>query len=119
MGRNNSSGKSRILAFFVAFVILFMVVFGVGVFVGKGLNKENFRTTRSFNEQPRASCGPVRGRSRRGGRAAGRKHRMSQLPDSLPVEDEAESPAEDAVIAKVNPTAPASTDTGACPDACA
>ena len=29
-----------------------------------------------------------------------------QLPESLPVEDEAESPAEDAVIAKVNPTPP-------------
>ncbi len=106
MGRNNSSGKSRILAFFVAFVILFMVVFGVGVFVGKGLNKENFRTTRSFNEQqPAPPAAPFEDEAAEVEEPPAESP-GEQLPESLPVEDEAESPAEDAVIAKVNPTPP-------------
>lgn len=106
MGRNNSSGKSRILAFFVAFVILFMVVFGVGVFVGKGLNKENFRTTRSFNEQrPAPPAAPFEDEAAEVEEPPVESPDES-LPDSLPVEDDAESPAEDAVIAKVNPTPP-------------
>ena len=106
MGRNNSSGKSRILAFFVAFVILFMVVFGVGVFVGKGLNKENFRTTRSFNEQqPAPPAAPFEDEVAEAPEPPVESPGES-LPESLPVEDEDESPAEDAVIAKVDPTPP-------------
>ena len=106
MGRNNSSGKSRILAFFVAFVILFMVVFGVGVFVGKGLNKENFRTTRSFNEQqPAPPAAPFEDEAAEAPEPPAESPGES-LPESLPVEDEVESPPEDAVIAKVDPTPP-------------
>jgi cell division protein FtsN len=108
MSRNNSSGKSRILAFFVAFVILFIVVFGVGVFVGKGLNKDNFQTTRSFNEPPppppaappgdefaEVEESPVE--------SPELPSEEEPLPESLAVEEET-PPVEDAVIAKAAPS---------------
>lgn len=106
MSRNNSSGKSRILAFFVAFVILFMVVFVAGVFVGKGLNKESFQTTRSFNEPP-----PAPPEAPFDDEVAEAPEPPSESPgepltESLPAEDEEEIPAEDAVIAKADPTPP-------------
>lgn len=111
MGRNNSSGKSRILAFFVAFVVLFMVVFGAGVFVGKGLNKESFRTTRSFNERPPAPpAAPFGDETAEAPEPPadlpGEPAREEPLPESLATEDEEETPAEDAVIAKAAPTPP-------------
>lgn len=106
MSRNNPSGKSRILAFFVAFVILFMVVFGIGVFVGKGLNKESFRTTRSFNEQPPAPPAAPFGDETAGVEEPPAESPGESLPEGLPVEDEEVAPAEDAVIAKADPTPP-------------
>ena len=106
MSRNNSSGKSRILAFFVAFVILFMVVFGVGVFVGKGLNKESFETTRSFNEQPPAPPEAPFDDEVAEAPEPPAESPGESLPESLPVEDEDETTVEDAVIAKADPTPP-------------
>ncbi len=108
MSRNNSSGKSRILAFFVAFVILFMVVFGVGVFVGKGLNKDNFQTTRSFNEPPPAppAAEPGDGFAEVEEAPAENREMPSEeepLPESLAVEEE-ETEVEEVVIAKATPT---------------
>lgn len=104
MSRNNTSGKSRILAFFVAFVILFMIVFGVGVFVGKGLNKDSFQTTRSFNEPP-----PPPPAAQPGDEFAeveefpAESSEEEPLPESLAVEEE-ETQVEEVVIAKATPS---------------
>ncbi|HML95141.1 MAG TPA: SPOR domain-containing protein [Thermodesulfobacteriota bacterium] len=106
MSRNNSSGKSRILAFFVAFVILFMVVFGVGVFVGKGLNKESFQTTRSFNEQPPAPPAAPFDDETAEAPEQPAESPGEPLPESFPVEDEGDTPTEDAVMAKADPAPP-------------
>lgn len=108
MSRNNSSGKSRILGFFVAFVILFMVVFGVGVFVGKGLNKDNFQTTRSFNESPPAPPAAEQGDELAEVEEAPAESQETPseeepLPESLAVEEE-ETEVDEVVIAEATPT---------------
>ena len=60
MSRDNSPSGSRILSFLFAFTVLFIFVFGLGVFVGKRLGRQELRITREFNEAPpEQSIAPV------------------------------------------------------------
>jgi cell division septation protein DedD len=52
MSRDSSQGSGRILSFLFAFTVLFVLVFGLGVFVGKRLGRQDLSITRSFEEAP-------------------------------------------------------------------
>ncbi|MEW6145206.1 MAG: SPOR domain-containing protein [Thermodesulfobacteriota bacterium] len=52
MSRDSSQGSGRILSFLFAFTVLFVLVFGLGVFVGKRLSRQDLSITRSFEEAP-------------------------------------------------------------------
>jgi cell division septation protein DedD len=52
MSRDSSQGSGRILSFLFAFTVLFVLVFGLGVFVGKRLGRQDLSINRSFDEAP-------------------------------------------------------------------
>lgn len=52
MSRESSPGPSRILSFLFAFTVLFVLVFGLGVFVGKRLGRQELKITNTFEEAP-------------------------------------------------------------------
>lgn len=52
MSRDNSPGAGRILSFLFAFTVLFVFVFGLGVFVGKRLGRQELKITNRFEEAP-------------------------------------------------------------------
>jgi cell division protein FtsN len=52
MSRESSTGAGRILSFLFAFTVLFVLVFGLGVFVGKRLGRQELKITNTFEEAP-------------------------------------------------------------------
>ena len=54
MSRESSTGSGRILSFLFAFTVLFVLVFGLGVFVGKRLGRQELKITNTFEEAPPA-----------------------------------------------------------------
>ncbi|HVY55917.1 MAG TPA: SPOR domain-containing protein, partial [Thermodesulfobacteriota bacterium] len=52
MSRDNSPGAGRILSFLFAFTVLFALVFGLGVFVGKRLGRQELKISNTFEEAP-------------------------------------------------------------------
>jgi len=52
MSRESSPGAGRILSFLFAFTVLFVLVFGLGVFVGKRLGRQELKITNTFEEAP-------------------------------------------------------------------
>jgi len=52
MSRESSTGPGRILSFLFAFTVLFVLVFGLGVFVGKRLGRQELKITNTFEEAP-------------------------------------------------------------------
>lgn len=50
MSRESSTGAGRILSFLFAFTVLFVLVFGLGVFVGKRLGRQELKITNTFEE---------------------------------------------------------------------
>jgi cell division protein FtsN len=52
MSRDSSQGSGRILSFLFAFTVLFVLVFGLGVYVGKRLGRQDLSINRSFDEAP-------------------------------------------------------------------
>ena len=52
MSRDNSPGSGRILSFLFAFTVLFVLVFGLGVFVGKRLGRQDLKISNTFEEAP-------------------------------------------------------------------
>lgn len=88
----NSQGKASVVALFIAFAILFIVVFTVGIFVGKGLNKEGFKTTRSFEPPPPTVSPTVEepAETEPSGEAVTEETQETEeadLPDTMPVEE--------------------------------
>jgi len=60
MSRDNSPGAGRILSFLFAFTVLFVFVFGLGVFVGKRLGRQELKITNTFEEAAsEPTAGPV------------------------------------------------------------
>lgn len=111
----NSQGKASVVTLFIAFAVLFIVVFSVGIFVGKGLNKEGFKTTRSFEETPAPPVSPVAeepAEEQPSGDAVtedSREAEEAELPDTMPVEEVEEVEVEIEQKTEVVEKAPAPT----------
>ncbi|MEQ9617666.1 MAG: SPOR domain-containing protein [Deltaproteobacteria bacterium] len=51
MSNRPRTDKARVVKVFIAFMVLFIIVFSLGVFVGKGLRKEEIRIATKFQER--------------------------------------------------------------------
>lgn len=51
MSKKSTTNKAQVLKVFIAFMVLFIIVFSLGVFIGKGLKKEEIKITTKFQEQ--------------------------------------------------------------------
>lgn len=116
--RRDSTHGGRIFSFLFAFTVLFVLVFGLGVFVGKRLGRQELRITSRFEEaSPQPSMPPLEeARETEGGRIAeipspGAEEAVMESPPPpvLPMEGEKGKAEEEIKEAE----APESTDSAA------